>query len=405
MRPLHRLAAPVMLGAVLLAPCVQAASVTTWVPAAAHAPFQADDLPAPTHRNGQEILQRFRVGLADPSCNAEMNSERWQRQFRQPIARLADPDDPLLPLFGYVVDELHREGLPSEFALIPFVESGYRPGATSRSGPAGLWQFIAATARNHKVPMESGMDGRLSAAESTQAAIRYLKSLYGIFGGRWELAVMGYNAGEYRILQALRRQGLNAGSISTDKLASLSPSTYSYVEKIHALSCLLDNAVRQGTLQAGLDREVPILTSTRLPAGTAPPQWAAGRSESMDELVALNPLMARKQLSRPLSVLVPASPGLDHVAPPAVPAPQVADTAVASLADNQAAEADRSLAATSLAGSPGNGASARFHTVQQGDSLWAIARRHGLAVQALLSLNGLDAASVLRPGTVLRIEP
>ncbi|MFX7760059.1 transglycosylase SLT domain-containing protein, partial [Acinetobacter baumannii] len=87
----------------------------------------------------------------------------------------------LLPLFGYVVDALRDADLPTEYALIPFVESGYRPAARSPSGPAGLWQMIAVTARNHDVPIRDGYDGRLSPVDSTRAAVRYLKTLHGMF--------------------------------------------------------------------------------------------------------------------------------------------------------------------------------------------------------------------------------
>ena len=117
-------------------------------------------------------------------------------------------------LFGYVVEELRKANLPTEFALIPFVESGYRPNARNGSGPTGLWQFIATTARNHRVPMANGYDGRLSAVDSTQAAVRYLKTLHGMFGGDWRLATMAYNAGEYRVLQSLRKAGMNAQNAS-----------------------------------------------------------------------------------------------------------------------------------------------------------------------------------------------
>ena len=73
-----------------------------------------------------------------------------------PRRALANQDDDALVLFGYVVEELRKANLPTEFALIPFVESGYRPNARNGSGPTGLWQFIATTARNHRVPMANG---------------------------------------------------------------------------------------------------------------------------------------------------------------------------------------------------------------------------------------------------------
>src|SRR3546814_15089392 len=103
--------------------------------------------------------------------------------------------------------EAHR---PTGYALSPVVESGYKPGARSSSGPAGLWQFIALTARDHEIAIRPGYDGRLSPVESTRAAVRYLKTLHGMFAGDWRLAVMAYNAGEYRVLGPLKRSGQRA---------------------------------------------------------------------------------------------------------------------------------------------------------------------------------------------------
>jgi len=164
-------------------------------------PLTAAALPPASVRNGQDIFASFRDGLAEPTCDAEATSPRWQKQFAHAPSRLANQDDDALVLFGYVVEELRKSDLPTEFALIPFVESGYRPNARNGGGPAGLWQFIATTAKNHRVQMTPGYDGRLSAVDSTQAAVRYLKTLHGMFGGDWRLATMAYNAGEYRVLQ------------------------------------------------------------------------------------------------------------------------------------------------------------------------------------------------------------
>ena len=175
------------------------------VPAATPSPAPAaTTAPAsprtPATRNGREIYARFREGLADPSCGPE-TSQRWRQHFAGAPKRLVSRNDDVLPLFGYVVDALRQANLPTEYALIPFVESGYKPGARSGAGPAGLWQFIALTARNHRVPIRPGYDGRLSPIDSTQAAVRYLKTLHGMFAGDWRLAVMAFNAGEYRVLE------------------------------------------------------------------------------------------------------------------------------------------------------------------------------------------------------------
>src|SRR5687767_7857367 len=145
-------------------------------------PLEPASLPPAQQRSGLEIYQRFRDGLADPDCDSAATNGRWKKHFSHAPGQLAKSNDDLLPLFGYVVDALREANLPTEFALIPFVESGYKPGARSPSGPAGLWQFIGITARNHGVPMREGYDGRLSPVDSTQAAVRYLKSLHGMFG-------------------------------------------------------------------------------------------------------------------------------------------------------------------------------------------------------------------------------
>ena len=400
MSRLSRWTAPwIILGAGNLLPLAQAAVIPPLLPVAAQTPYQAEDLVPPTTRNGVEILERFHAGLANPQCDADATNERWKRQFRHATQRLGDPADPLLPLFGYVVDELHKANLPSEFALIPFVESGYRPGATSKSGPAGLWQFIASTARNHKVPMSAGIDGRLSASESTAAAVQYLKTLHGIFGGSWELTVMGYNAGEYRILQAMRRSGVNASNASPQALSGVPSGTYAYVEKLHALSCVIEEASARGTLHAAVDRDVPILTEVTLPAGMPLLQWAQDNQHPAETLKQLNPLLARGKPGRSLGALVPASVGTALATHSAFGGTEVltASTEIQESALDTPVAAIPATAATSTG-------SKRQHTVRTGESLWAIARRHGLAVNTLLTLNALESTSILRPGMVLRLD-
>ena len=109
------------------------------LPAAASAQDAQDAITASTGtRSGLEIYARFRDGLADPDCPVDSSSERWRRHFAKAPQRLGESDDDTLALFGYVVDALREADLPTEYALIPFVESGYKPGARSAGGPAGL---------------------------------------------------------------------------------------------------------------------------------------------------------------------------------------------------------------------------------------------------------------------------
>ena len=96
------------------------------------------EMPAAT-RNGRDIYQAFHDGLADPSCDQDGSSARWRKHFASAPKRLASQDDEVLALFGYVVDALREMHLPTEYALIPFVESGYKPGARSQSSRSSAW--------------------------------------------------------------------------------------------------------------------------------------------------------------------------------------------------------------------------------------------------------------------------
>jgi membrane-bound lytic murein transglycosylase D len=365
-------------------------------PLPGHPPIELESMPAsepaPDQRNGRQIYENFRAGLAEPQCNAAATSARWKKHFSQAPVRLARANDDLLPLFGYVVDALREADLPTEFALIPFVESGYKPGARSAGGPAGLWQFIGITARNHGVAMRKGYDGRLSPVESTQAAVRYLKTLNGMFGGDWRLAVMAYNAGEYRILQSMRRAGMNAQNAKPAQLPGLSGITYAYVEKLHALACIFQQADDREEWMRTLDRPVPRLVSQALPADVASlDTWARHQGHDGALLGRLNPALAAgfSRGGKPLRVLAPAGKGA---------VPYLADTAVTRPAPSISSTAPARVAATKKT------RSALSHTVRRGESAWTIARRYGMRPQQLLAYNGLAVSAVLQPGMVLQLE-
>lgn len=355
-------------------------------------PIDPASLPPTNQRNGLDIYESFRAGLADPTCDAAATSTRWKKHFGHAPGQFAKANDDLLPLFGYVVDSLRAANLPTEFALIPFVESGYKPGARSPSGPAGLWQFIGTTARNHGVVMRDGYDGRLSPVDSTQAAVRYLKTLHGMFGGDWRLAVMGYNAGEYRILQSMRRAGMNAQNAKPAELPGLSGITYSYVEKLHALACIFQQADDRQEWLKTLDRPVPRLALHTLPAqASSLDAWSRSQGHDAALVKRLNPALAAgiPRGGKPVRVLAPASSSS-----PLTSASVIADVAASD--DKQAKKAERKTATTE----PASGT----HTVRRGESAWTIARRYGQQPQQLLARNGLSSTAVLQPGMVLKLE-
>jgi len=281
------------------------ATATTPGAGGGHAPAQGElDQATQGHRgiatrSGLAIYENFRAGLAEPSCPADA-SPRWQAHFSATPDTLAEGPDESLALFGYVVDAVRAAHLPTEYALIPFIESGYRADARSPSGPAGLWQMITITARNHQVPIRAGYDGRLSPVDSTRAAVRYLKTLHGMFAGDWRLAAMAYNAGEHRMLGALRRSGQQASSVQLDELEGVPRMTRAYVAKLQALTCVLLEAHDAASWQAAMDRPVPRLQAVELPGDVERVrEWAARHGQDAAGLRRLNPVHVEGRIVRP----------------------------------------------------------------------------------------------------------
>lgn len=354
--------------------------------AAGTAPADAGVDPAQQSVDGGEIFRQFREGLAEPSCTAQASDAQYRRNFAHAPNRLADRDDDILPLFGYVVGAMRQAGLPTEYALIPFVESGYHPGAANGAGPAGLWQFVSLTARNHGVRMRKGYDGRLSPVESTQAAVRYLKTLHDMFDGNWRLAIMAYNAGENRIVQAVRRAGRGTAMERPTTLPGVSRNTAAYVDKLHALACVLEDAGERPEWLASLARPVAHLQATALPADYGSlSAWAAREGRDVNQIAGLNPAVSRLR------------GGLGGETMWVLAGPRTGTPAVAAdlraLGGGDAAPASSSAPAEPPA----------THTVVRGETLSAIARRYGLATAQLIRWNALGKRALIKPGMVLKL--
>jgi len=111
-----------------------------------------------------------------------------KRELRYAFARMKKYEPLILPV-------LKKYGLPEELKYLPVVESLYNPFAVSRSGAGGLWQLMPATARRFGLRIDRFVDERFDPIKSTEAASRYLKSLYEEFKD-WELVLAAYNCGE-----------------------------------------------------------------------------------------------------------------------------------------------------------------------------------------------------------------
>ena len=206
---------------------------------------------------------------------------------------------------------------------------------------------------------------------------------------------MAYNAGEYRVLQSMRKAGMNAQNAKPSALPGLSPVTHAYVEKLHALACVLEDVEDQPGVMASLDRTVPVLKDHTLPAGTSIQQWAAQRAWTLRDRPP-QPGPGRRQPC--LGNHPGAGPGLGRQCDVDGNRDHAGGQHRTGCHDHTDAAGGKTVA--TIADRPRS----RRHTVRDGESAWTIARRYGMPVKALLSLNGLSGSSVLKPGAVLRVE-
>lgn len=204
------------------------------VVAAEPAPFVAG-LPAPPPPT---LIVRLRDGFAVPDINTARVRKRqdWLAKRPELTQRILERGGIYL---HHILDEVERRGLPTEIALIPFIESGFDPEATSAADAAGLWQFIPRTATRYKLRVDAQRDERRDVIDSTRAALDYLEFLYRQFGD-WQLAFAAYNWGEEAVGRAVERNRGSGRSIRFEHL-SLPEETQDYLPKLQAVK----NLVRQ----------------------------------------------------------------------------------------------------------------------------------------------------------------
>ncbi len=122
-------------------------------------------------------------------------------RLRQSVSFMLGASNFYVPIFEEALD---RHGLPLELKYLPIIESALNPTAKSHAGAVGLWQFMIGTARRYQLDENSLIDDRMDPIKSSDAAARYLKDLYRIYGD-WNLVIAAYNCGPSNIEKAIRR--------------------------------------------------------------------------------------------------------------------------------------------------------------------------------------------------------
>lgn len=134
---------------------------------------------------------------------------------------------------------LKEHNLPQDLVYMALIESGFSPYAFSRARATGPWQFIKSTGKKYGLRVDPWVDERRDPIKSTFAAARYLKDLYDVFGS-WYLAAAGYNAGEKKILSAMRKHR-TAEFWELAETRYLKKETRDYVPKLIAAAVIAKN--------------------------------------------------------------------------------------------------------------------------------------------------------------------
>jgi membrane-bound lytic murein transglycosylase D len=241
--------------AAIAASAPAAAAPAAAAPAApASAPQEAADAdmsqlePPPFETKAEPIVsadlwQRIRAGFKMPDLSGALVDDRTQWYASRPdyVQRMTERSSRYL---FHIVEEIERRGMPTELALLPFVESAFNPQALSSAKAAGMWQFIPSTGKTYNLKQNVFRDDRRHVTASTNAALDYLQKLHDMFGD-WHLALAAYNWGEGAVMRAQKRNaalGLPTGY--TD--LKMPQETQYYVPKLQAVKNIIADPQKYG---------------------------------------------------------------------------------------------------------------------------------------------------------------
>jgi membrane-bound lytic murein transglycosylase D len=238
-----------------------------------------------------DLWARVRRGFAMEDLDTPLvrQHERYYASRPDYVARMTERAT--LYLF-HIVEEVERRGLPTELALLPFIESAFNPQAMSVARASGMWQFIPSTGRIYDLTQNAFRDDRRDVLASTRAALDYLTRLHGMFGD-WQLALAAYNWGEGSVQRAIARNR-RTGKPTDYSSLRMPAETRSYVPKLQAMK----NIIAQPDVFAITLPPIqnhPYFLSVPVERDIDVPLAAKLAGLDLDEFMALNP-----QLNRPL---------------------------------------------------------------------------------------------------------
>ena len=271
-------------------------------------------------------------------------------------------------------DILRKKDVPEDIVFLSLIESGFNPNAYSLAHAAGPWQFIASTAKRYGLEINWWKDERRDPVKSTAAAADYLKDLHGMFGS-WNLAMAAYNAGEGKIMRAMKRSNADDywDLLDTKHIRS---ETKEYVPRFIAASMIAANPKEFGFEE--IDYHAPLSydeVEISFPIDLAVAAECAGTT--IEEIKRLNPELRRwctPPDAQKYFIKVPEGTG------------DVFVERLSAMPEAERFTIDR-------------------YIVRKGDTFKSISGKTGVPVPVILSLNAMEKIMPLKTGSSIYLPP
>lgn len=343
-------------------------------------------------------------------CNeATLSTIRFFAAKRRGFARVVLGRSKLY--FDMYEAKLAEYGLPLELKYLSVIESGLRPQVKSRAGALGLWQFMYGTGKMFGLTENSYIDERMDPELATDAACRYLKQLYGIYGD-WNLALAAYNAGPGNVNRAIRRSGNKTSYWEVRPF--LPRETQGYVPNFIAATYLLTYYAEHNIVPAEAVYHYTQLDTMCLSQGihmstiTQLIGWEEADIKELNPIYKLSyipqtdPGQCIKGPIQLIGKLVTLEDSLYALENALYNSPKPATNNSGTTNNSSAVEDGNDTSSDSNGGTTSSG-NTFYHKVKSGETLGTIASTYGTTVNKIMSLNGLRSTNIY-VGQRLKIE-
>jgi membrane-bound lytic murein transglycosylase D len=337
--------------------------------------------------------------------------DMYSGKKRKQVAVMLGVSNYYFPIFEQT---LEKYNMPNELKYLAVVESALNPKANSKVGAAGLWQFMIGTGKIYGLEINSLLDERRDPIKSTEAAVRYLKDLYGIYGD-WHLAIAAYNCGPGNVNKAIHRSGGKRDY--WDIYYYLPKETRGYVPLFIAANYVM--TYYKEHLICPVQTYYPMHTDTIMVDKKMHfDQISAVIGVPGEEIEVLNPQYRRKIIpgtpEKPMALCLPANYTLSFLdnqdSIPNYMADELLDTQLtvepapieqSTIRPSRSVRLSKSARARARARAC---KSKHFYQVKNGDTLSEIAEHYHVTLAKLKRKNNLSSSNKLRLGQRLKIN-